>query len=573
MLFLQIEKKQQIVSLACETISDPAKIEHFINELSAIYDKSLAPRPHARGAAGGKDQVLDLVDAEQHFEQAANAFMRLWRQDDFKAQGTGGSSDFVLLDRAGTILSIQVKNEPDWPFAPGRSVFSVPTDADAELALKESLKQIATVHLEGVSCIVPFYQADNQRTLWALSAVGTGESGAIARLSRLEFDWSEAAGAAIAEAFGLSNTEQDILKTLVKGQSLADLAQRRQRSIETVRTQAKSLLSKTGVSSQLDLVRLFAAIALVTPELAIPVLGRPDDPAPMGSLTLTLPQKRQMQVDIHGPPTGRPVVFLHNMFSGTSMPAPVLDALDRHGIKLICPLRAGFAGSTIYAEQTETPEQAFAADLTFLLDTLGIEKTVTIGHMSAAVYAAASAALLPGRIKDAMAIAGFPPFLKRKHIDHLPAWPRLFAYTARYFPKALSLLVRGTFGLLVENRIEVLFDNLYAGADFDRDVVSAPDNREIFLNDFRRVFQQGTGAYEIDAALAASDWSHWLEQRAPRTMLFVHGVQDPVTPLDLLTEIAGERAEISLRPIEDAGQFVLYQAPDRVIGAVADIVG
>lgn len=568
---MQFEKKRQIVDLAHQSVSDPAKIERFIKELSAIYDTSLTRSALPGGQDGEKKQVLDLAEAELHFEQAADAFARLWRQNDFHAPGLRGEGDFVLLDRKGTILSVHTDNERNAPFTAGESVFSAPMDAEGEHLLKDSLKQIFEHQPETVFCIVPFYQADNQRTLWALSQAVTGKNDKAARLSRIDFDWSQAAGEAITEAFGLSKSEQEILKTLVSGQSLTELATKRQRSIETVRTQAKSLLTKTGVGSQLDLVRLFAAITLVTPELATPVRGKPDEGTPPGSLTLTLPDNRQMQVEIYGPPAGRPVVFLHNMFSGTIMPPVVLEALHRHGIRLICPWRAGFAKSTAFPEQPASPEQAFASDLAYLLDVLGVGKTVVVGHMSAAVYAAAAAALLPDRFLNAAAISGFPPFLSRKHIDHLPAWPRLFAYTARYFPKALSLLVRGTFGLLVENRIEVLFNNLFAGAAEDTALISTPANRDLFLNDFRRAFEQGTAAYEIDAALAASDWSDWLTRLAPRRMTFIHGVHDPVTPLDLVTEIADLRPEIDLIPIEDTGQLALYQAPDRIIALLAEL--
>jgi pimeloyl-ACP methyl ester carboxylesterase/DNA-binding CsgD family transcriptional regulator len=570
---LRLEKKQQIVALARETVSDPAKVERFVNELSSIYDRSLAARKGASGKLSEHEQVLDLVDAERYFEQAANAFARLWDQDNFQAPSIYGNGETVFLNSQATVVSVLSENEAKLPFVPGQSVFEAPTDADAEALLKDGLKQISGPQSETTFCIVPFYQEDGRRTLWALSPAAADENGAMAQLNRVDFSWSKAAGEAITEAFGLSNSEQEILKTLVRGESLTELAQKRQRSIETVRTQAKSLRTKTGVNSQLDLIRLFAAITLVVPELATPVCGNPEAPALPGSLSLTLPDNRQMQVDIHGPPTGRPVLFLHNMFSGTMMPPPVLDALNRYGIRLICPWRPGFARSSPQAEKPLSPERSVAADLTFLLDTLGIGRTTVVGHMSSAVYAAAATALLPDRIRGAAAIAGFPPFLERKHIDHLPAWPRLYAYTSRYLPKALSLLVRGTFGLLAENRIEILFDNLYAGAELDTKVISVPENRELFLNDFRRALEQGTASYEIDAALAASDWSHWLDNRAPGSMTFIHGTEDPVTPITLVREIAELRPEMDLLPIDNAGHLALYQVPEKIIARIADLAG
>lgn len=567
------EKKQQIVELALETVSNSAKVERFINELSAIYSRSLDSQAQERGTDAKKKQILDLTSVEYHFEKAADAFMRLWRSDDARSPAIRDAGEVVLLDSNATVVSVQIQDDRDPLFVAGESVFSAPTDADTEHVLSESLKQVARTNSEAVFCIFPFYTLDGQRSLWALSSARSHESDTVARLSRIDFDWSQAAGAAMAEAFGLSNSEQAVLKTLVRGQSLSDLAHSRQRSIQTVRTQAKSLLAKTGVGSQLDLIRLFAAITLSTPEIAAPASSQPDNPAPAGSLSLTLPDNRQIQVDIHGHPTGHPVIFLHNMFSGTVMSPPVVEALKRYRIKLICPWRAGFAMSTAYPSKPLSLEHAFASDLEFVLDAFGVEKTIAVGHMSAAVYAAATAALLPDRVHSALAIAGFPPFLNREHIHRLPAWPRLYAYTARYFPKALSLLVRGTFGLLIDNRSEVLVDNLFASAPVDRNAISSASVRTLFLNDFRRAFQQGTGSYEYDAALAASDWSKWLKKLAPRTMTFVHGMQDPVTPFDLVAEIATMRAGLETLPINNAGQLVLHQDPDQVVSLIADLVG
>lgn len=572
-IHLWSEKKQQIVALALETVSNSAKVERFINELSTIYDRSVESQAQELSTDAERKQMLDLTGAEYHFEKAADAFMRLWRSDDARSSAIRDAGEFVLLDSSATVVSVQVQDGREPLFVAGESVFSTPTDADTEYVLSESLKQIARTDSEAVFSILPFYASDGQRSLWALSSARSHESNAVARLIRIDFEWSQAAGAAMAEAFSLSDSEQAVLKTLVRGQSLSDLAHSRQRSIQTVRTQAKSLLAKTGVGSQLDLIRLFAAITLSKPEVAAPASNQPDNPTPAGSISLTLPDNRQIQVDIHGHPTGRPVVFLHNMFSGTVMSPRVVEALKQYRIKLICPWRPGFAMSSPYPSKPFSLEKAFVSDLEFVLDAFGVEKTIAVGHMSAAVYAAATAALLPDRVHSALAIAGFPPFLNREHIHRLPAWPRLYAYTARYFPKALSLLVRGTFGLLIENRSEVLFDNLYASAPVDRNAISSASVRTLFLNDFRRAFQQGTNSYEYDAALAASDWSTWLKKLAPGTMTFVHGTQDPVTPFDLVAEIATMRAGLEILPIDNAGQLVLHQAPDQVASLIADLVG
>lgn len=60
----------------------------------------------------------------------------------------------------------------------------------------------------------------------------------------------------LAKIFGLSPAEEDVANTLSNGLSVKEVADRRNSSEETVRKQLKSVFAKTGVNSQLELVRL-----------------------------------------------------------------------------------------------------------------------------------------------------------------------------------------------------------------------------------------------------------------------------------------------------------------------------
>lgn len=71
----------------------------------------------------------------------------------------------------------------------------------------------------------------------------------------------------IARLFALSNAETQVADALVNGLEARDIADQRGTSLETVRTQLKSVLSKTGAHSQLDLLRLAAKL---TPPVARP---------------------------------------------------------------------------------------------------------------------------------------------------------------------------------------------------------------------------------------------------------------------------------------------------------------
>jgi DNA-binding CsgD family transcriptional regulator len=60
--------------------------------------------------------------------------------------------------------------------------------------------------------------------------------------------------------FDLTDAESKVLELIVSGSSTDEIAQTRAVSPNTVRSQIKSLLEKTGSSQRADLVRLAAAV-------------------------------------------------------------------------------------------------------------------------------------------------------------------------------------------------------------------------------------------------------------------------------------------------------------------------
>lgn len=62
--------------------------------------------------------------------------------------------------------------------------------------------------------------------------------------------------AAVVRRFGLAAAEERALSGLVAGHGVREIAELHGLSVETVRSQMKSLYSKTGTSGQTDLLRL-----------------------------------------------------------------------------------------------------------------------------------------------------------------------------------------------------------------------------------------------------------------------------------------------------------------------------
>lgn len=80
---------------------------------------------------------------------------------------------------------------------------------------------------------------------------------------------------AIAEHFDLTSTEQEVLDLLAEGATNAEIAKRRDKSIETINSQVKSILSKTGTQNRAKLIRLAAnmSFGMLQPQNSLDSLG------------------------------------------------------------------------------------------------------------------------------------------------------------------------------------------------------------------------------------------------------------------------------------------------------------
>jgi DNA-binding CsgD family transcriptional regulator len=93
----------------------------------------------------------------------------------------------------------------------------------------------------------------------ASSLTNTGERGVTVLISDLERK-PKHLEAGLIDLFGASKREAQMAAALLRGQCLEDLAEEWGTSINTLRTQLKSLLGKTNTRRQVDLIQLLASI-------------------------------------------------------------------------------------------------------------------------------------------------------------------------------------------------------------------------------------------------------------------------------------------------------------------------
>ena len=406
------------------------------------------------------------------------------------------------------------------------------------------------------------------KTLFMLGErVGNGDGEPLILINQIVSNWHESVGRMLSASFGLSGAELEVAEWLGRGAGPAEIAELRSSALNTVRTQIKSLLSKTGVGSQTELVRLLVSLN-----------GAAEDRSGTAARyvrrghTFRFRQRDGRMVPYHrfGPEGGKPFVLFHGMLDGCDLTEAATDLLDAHNIALFVPERPYFGSAAGVDGDIKTAPDRFACDVEDLLDHLGLQRVGLVGHMAGSVYAFAAAALLGARVTSIVSVAGGVPIVSADQFTPMSSRQRLVAYTARYTPKLLPFVLRAGIRQLDFGGEENFMRALYENAPADLDAIADDEIADIVASGYHFTIAQGHRAFEIDSYQVVRDWSARVAQsQAP--VVLIHGRLDPVVSAGSVEEFAhrlGNRARLIID--DDAGQLLLYSNPDLVINTLVE---
>lgn len=127
----------------------------------------------------------------------------------------------------------------------------------------------------------------------------------------------------------------------------------------------------------------------------------------MHETDVRLPDGSTLHAYTAGPEDGLPVVWHHGTPNVGSPPRPLFAEAERLGLRWVGYDRPGYGGST------PRPDRAIgsaAADVTAVVDALGIDRFAVMGHSGGGPHALACAALLPDRVLAAVSASGPAPY-------------------------------------------------------------------------------------------------------------------------------------------------------------------
>ena len=384
-----------------------------------------------------------------------------------------------------------------------------------------------------------------------------------------EVGWPEGFNDILRRAFSLTGAEADVVQSLVECCSVNDIAAQRSRSIDTVRAQVKSILSKTETHSQVELVRL----ALSVMDMANLTLETQVKPhlVSQGYATLkardfqsiTTPDGRRLDYLILGDPKGAPVLFLPLDYGLVRWPASAEAEATKRGWRIIVPVRSGYGLSQALPKQ-ESYDDALIKDTMQILKAEKIKRCPILSMGSDSFYGMQLARLHPNTFTALVACAGVLPMTRSEQFERMEKWHRFILAGAKYTPHLLPFMVKAGFLLARKIGKRGFVHAVYGSSPADVDTFENPEVFEAMVTGSEVALSETHAAHDGFSRMLLGrqngDWTadvDALKDRLP--VIFINGMHDPQVPRETLQEFRRDHDWIDYRIYEDAGQLIFFR--------------
>ncbi len=556
--------RDRVISAIYETVIRPELYDAFMSAWQAHIAAALEGMD-GTGADPAQADALGLdPDLKAHFARAHEILEQIGRglPRTSLSEQVGASGGFAVLQSLdGTTLALSARARKALGETEASGALARHLTAGA-VPLLQSLRDQARVSPEEAS---PVVLSTGGRPRHLLARVVKDREGGPATIliEALEYHWSDRAEAMLVQSFGLSRAELDVVRNLLAGHSLRDIARLSGRSEHTVRNQAKAVLAKTGAPGQVDLIRLVVFL-----------INRYREPPPGqdGALpceVLTMRSGHRVQVFTAGAEQGRPMIFLHGMLDGMGPLRLLDDDMRRCNFRVIAPVRPGYGESDPLPDGANALEHC-ADQVCELIESHGIERPVILGHLAGAIHGHALLDRLQERVAGMVAVSCGAPVRGAGDLSAMAPRQRVVAYTARYVPMLLPPILRAGIAQIDSKGVGDFMDALYAPGTHDHAVIQKLGLAGLIQSEYRFSVQQGHAGFAMDSHLVVDDWARHVPRAGP--VIHLNGALDPVVSPDRVEDFVRTRRGARLRIIPDAGQLLMYEHPVEVCRAVEELL-
>ncbi|MCX7645518.1 MAG: LuxR C-terminal-related transcriptional regulator [Rhodobacteraceae bacterium] len=559
------EARAEIVDRLYEVALDPIRLE----ELLDVWEGRIAPL-RADAAPG----AIEDADLEAHVGRAS-VFL-----DRFEATRQDGGYRSVLAEiprRAAfvsdghAIVAFNPVASRALGLAEGNRLEELPFEEGDIATLGREIRQIAAGRGGQVATLRIRHSRGGAPVILRVSRVESAHSKPLALVVSTELAWPEGFDETVQEAFGLTPAEAEIVQGICLGLAVRDIARRRRRSAETVRTQIRSILAKTETHSQSELVRVVLGLmdVAMTPPGRSGGAARAVVPASVETRTLRLGDGRRLDWIEFGDPRGAPLLYMHLDYGLIRWPRPAEHEAARRGLRVIVPIRAGY-GATSPVPKGADHVTAVALDYAAVLDHLGVTRLPVIALGADLRFALKLSLLNPGLVTGILGCAAQLPLSTPAQYERMDKWQRFILANARYAPKVLPFLVKAGFSLARRLGKERFFAQVNGGSPADMETFADPDVREAVLGGSDVTLSERFSAHEafaLECLSSERDWSALIHAaRVPVRLL--QGDQDPQTPVQTVRELMEVFPALEVEFLPRTGQLLFFKEWRRALDEV-----
>jgi pimeloyl-ACP methyl ester carboxylesterase/DNA-binding NarL/FixJ family response regulator len=552
------DHKAEIVDRLYDVALDPIRLE----QLMEVWEGHASP---LRVGLLSSAVTLDDPEIEAHLGRAT-VFL-----DRFEATREDGRYRSVLEDipRSAAFLSdggpaIAACNRAAaqaFHITEGGPASALPFDPEDIETLRGVVRKVASGRAEKVITLRIRSTITGSPVIVRVSPVESDAAKPLALVLSTELVWPEGFAATVQEAFGLTMAEVDIVRGITLGHPIRDIAEGRGRSVETVRTQVRSILAKTETHSQSELVRVVLGlmdVALIPPDgSAAPTRVTGLDAVTFQHLRTT--DGRRLEWITFGAPSGRPVLYMHMDYGMIRWPRRAERNAASRGLRIIVPVRAGYGATDLHAKGTDHTA-AVAQDYAAVLDHLGTSAMPVIALGADFRFALALAETRPDLVRAIVGCAAQLPLRTAAQYDRMDKWQRFILANARYAPKVLPFMVKAGFSLARKLGKAAFFTQVNGGSPADMECFARPDVREAILEGTEVCLGAKVLAHEAftrECISSERDWSALVRgARVPIKLL--QGDQDPQTPVLTIRELMADFPHLDVEFMPNTGQLLFF---------------
>lgn len=548
---------------------DPERYETLLD----LWDEKIAPYKQSNSLNSiGQNAIFRDQELEDHFERAGVVLEKL--DDSSKATIFQSMVDAIapsaafICDENQKIVATNKSASTVFTIKENDTISDLPFETDYIGELKNTASALIGNNQANSSSLLRIISKEYGKTivfrLMKLDAL-MGEKECILYVSN-ELAWPDTLSFTITEAFGLTESEVEIVKALVEGSSVKQISENRGRALQTVKTQLRSVLAKTETHTQAELIRVTLGLmdvvtATEKSESATPKTSETTKLVERPFITQNLPNGRRVDHIVIGKPSGRAIIYLPLDYGLTRLPATAEQFAEDNDLKIIVPIRPGF-GHTSKATKKSNYTQTVVDDMIAIMNLNDVKSAPFIALSNDAYFAYELHRQHPDRINAILNCGVGLPTTSPEQYERMGKWHRFILANAKYAPVILPFLVKAGFSLA--NRIgkRGFLEAVYSESQADKDTFNNDEvleamilGSEVCLSDWHSAHE----SFATEVIIQQSDWSH-LVKVCKIPIHIWYGDQDPQIPLETAKELQDAHPEIDFIMEQDAGQLLFFKA-------------